>query len=192
MVKKVGDPSVGSIEGSAFIVVSSDSGLYLKGTLTEYQLNEVEPGHMVEVMSWDTGNSYIASITEIYPYPVDDPYSYGNQNVSKYPFVAYIEDATDLKNNMSVSVRVQENVENSNALYLDKAYIGDENGRKFVYKVDEDFRLKKEYIQTGKVIYGSYMEILSGVNEDDQVAFPYTKNIKDGVKAKEMTNMWGY
>ena len=72
------------------------------------------------------------------------------------------------------------------------AYIGDENGRKFVYKVDEDFRLKKEYIQTGKVIYGSYMEILSGVNEDDQVAFPYTKNIKEGVKAKEMTNMWGY
>lgn len=192
VVKKVGDPSVGSIEGSAFIVVSSDSGLYLKGTLTEYQLNEVEPGQMVEVMSWDTGNSYIASITEIYPYPVDDPYSYGNQNVSKYPFVAYIEDATDLKNNMSVSVRVQENVENSNALYLDMAYIGDENGRKFVYKVDEDFRLKKEYIQTGKVIYGSYMEILSGVNEDDQVAFPYTKNIKDGVKAKEMTNMWGY
>ena len=69
MVKKVGDPSVGSIEGSAFIVVSSDSGLYLKGTLTEYQLNEVEPGQMVEVMSWDTGNSYIASITEIYPHP---------------------------------------------------------------------------------------------------------------------------
>ena len=55
VVKKVGDPSVGSIEGSAFIVVSSDSDLYLKGTLTEYQLNEVEPGQMVEVMSWDTG-----------------------------------------------------------------------------------------------------------------------------------------
>ena len=44
---------------------------------------------------------------------------------------------------MSVSVRVQENVENSNALYLDMAYIGDENGRKFVYKVDEDFPSEK-------------------------------------------------
>lgn len=192
VVKKVGDPSVGSIDGSAFIVVSSDSGLYLKGTLTEYQLNEVELGQMVEVMSWDTGNSYIASITDIYPYPVEDPYSYGNPNLSKYPFVAYIEDANDLKNNMYVSVSIQENVESSNALYLDMAYIGDENGRKFVYKVDEDFRLKKEYIQTGKVIYGSHMEILSGVDDEDQLAFPYTKNIKDGVKARETTNMWGY
>ena len=57
--------SVGSIEGSAFIIVSSDSGLYLKGTLTEYQLNGGTWTNS-EVMSWDTGNSYIASITEIY------------------------------------------------------------------------------------------------------------------------------
>ena len=78
---------------------------------------------------------------------------------------------------MSVSVRVQENVENSNALYLDIAYIGDENGRKFVYKVDEDFRLKRPH-SNRKVIYGSYMEILSGVNEDDQVAFHILKILK--------------
>ena len=85
VVKKLAIQVSVRLKDQHFIVVSSDSGLYLKGTLTEYQLNEVEPGQMVEVMSWDTGNSYIASITEIYPYPVDDPYSYGNQNVSKYP-----------------------------------------------------------------------------------------------------------
>ena len=192
IVKKVGDPSVGSVDGSAFIVVSSDSGFYLKGTLTEYQLGEIEVGQMVDVMSWETGGGYMATITEIYPYPVEDPYSYGNPNVSKYPFVAYIEEAKDLKNNMYVSVTMQTNIENPDGLYLEMAYIGDENGRKFVYKVDENFCLKKEYIETGKVIYGSYLEVLSGLSSDDQIAFPYTKNIKDGVKAKETTEMWGY
>lgn len=192
IVKKVGDSNVGSVDGSAFIVVSSDNGFYLKGTLTEYQLAEIEVGQMVDVMSWETGGSYMATITEIYPYPVEDPYPYGNLNVSKYPFVAYIEEAGDLKNNMYVSVTMQSNIENPDGLYLEMAYIGDENGRKFVYKADENFCLKKEYIETGKVVYGSYLEVLSGLSYDDQVAFPYTKNIKDGVKAKEMTEMWGY
>lgn len=193
VVKKVGDPSVESVEGSALIVVSSESGFYLKGTITEHQLGKVEVGQLVDVMSWDTGNSYTATITEIYPYPVEgEQYSYGNPNVSNYPFVAYIEEAHDLKNNMYVSVTVQETAENPNAMYIDMAYIGDENGRKFVYKADENLRLKKEYVQTGKVLWGSYIEVISGLTEEDQIAFPYTKNIKDGVKAKEQTNMWGY
>ena len=193
IVKKVGDPIVDSVNESPLIVVSSESGLYLKGTITEHQLGKVEVGQLVDVMSWETGGSYTATITDIYPYPVDaDPYSNMNANVSNYPFVAYIEEAGDLKNNMYVSVTVQEAVENSNAIYVDMAYIGEDNGRHFVYKADENFRLKKEYIQTGKIIYGSYMEVVSGLTEDDQIAFPYTKNIKDGVKAKEQTDMWGY
>ena len=193
VVKKVGDPTVESVDGSALIVVSSESGFYLKGTITEHQLGKVEVGQLVDVMSWDTGNSYTATITEIYPYPVKgEQYSYGNPNVSNYPFVAYIEEANDLKNNMYVSVTVQEAVENPNAMYVDMAYIGDENGRKFVYKADENLRLKKEYVQTGKVLWGSYIEVISGLTQEDQIAFPYTKNIKDGVKAKEQTNMWGY
>lgn len=193
VVKKVGDPTVESVDGSALIVVSSESGFYLKGTITEHQLGKVEVGQLVDVMSWDTGNSYTATITEIYPYPVEgEQYSYGNPNVSNYPFVAYIEEANDLKNNMYVSVTVQEAVENPNAMYVDMAYIGDENGRKFVYKADENLRLKKEYVQTGKVLWGSYIEVISGLTQEDQIAFPYTKNIKDGVKAKEQTNMWGY
>ena len=193
VVKKVGDPTVESVDGSALIVVSSESGFYLKGTITEHQLGKVEVGQLVDVMSWDTGNSYTATITEIYPYPVEgEQYSYGNPNVSNYPFVAYIEEANDLKNNMYVSVTVQEAVENPNAMYVDMAYIGDENGRKFVYKADENLRLKKEYVQTGKVLWGSYIEVISGLTQEDQIAFPYTKNIKDGVKAKEQTDMWGY
>lgn len=193
VVKKVGDPTVESVDGSALIVVSSESGFYLKGTITEHQLGKVEVGQLVDVMSWDTGNSYTATITEIYPYPVKgEQYSYGNPNVSNYPFVAYIEEANDLKNNMYVSVTVQEAVENPNAMYVDMAYIGDENGRKFVYKADENLRLKKEYVQTGKVLWGSYIEVISGLTQEDQIAFPYTKNIKDGVKAKEQTDMWGY
>ena len=52
IVKKVGDPIVDAVNESPLIVVSSESGLYLKGTITEHQLGKVEVGQLVDVMSW--------------------------------------------------------------------------------------------------------------------------------------------
>ena len=38
---------------------------------------------------------------------------------------------------------------------------------------------------TGKSLYGSYTEILSGITEEDLIAFPYGKNVKEGAPAEE-------
>lgn len=60
-------------------------------------------------------------------------------------------------------------------------------GRKpyYVMKADENNRLKKQYVKTGRIIYGSQIEIKSGLSESDKICFPYGKNIKEGIKTKD-------
>ena len=65
---------------------------------------------------------------------------------------------------------------NENAVYLQKAYIRTEDKK--------TKRLKKQYITIGKTMNGQYIEIVSGVTEDDNIAFPYGKNLREGVKTK--------
>lgn len=185
VVKKVEDYQSKIDDGTPLLVVTSDEGFYLKGTLNEYQLAKVAVGQIVDIQSYETGMSYEARITEIYPYPVEDNQDWGPK-VSRYPFVATIEGDQQLIPDMNVSVTLKSPQEEGQNLYIDMAYVGEDHGQKFVYKVDQNKRLVKEPVQTGKVIYGSYIEILSGVNEEDHLAFPYTKNIKDGLKAKVM------
>ena len=43
----------------------------------------------------------------------------------------------------------------------------------------------KQYVVTGKTLWGQAVEIVSGLSLDDRIAFPYGKNVKEGVKVKE-------
>jgi len=47
--------------------------------------------------------------------------------------------------------------------------------------------LKKEYVLTGKSLWGSYLEIKGGLTRKDSIAFPYGKGVKEGapVQLKE-------
>ncbi len=55
----------------------------------------------------------------------------------------------------------------------------------YVLKVGKDNRLVKQYVLTGKTVYGSSIEIKAGLSESDRIAFPYGKTAKEGVKAVE-------
>ena len=61
----------------------------------------------------------------------------------------------------------------------------DEDGKSYVLKAGEDGRLVKQYVQTGKILYGSSVEIKSGLSEQDRIAFPYGKTAKEGAKVVE-------
>ena len=49
--------------------------------------------------------------------------------------------------------------------------------------MDENEKLEKREVRIGRIMYGSMVEVLSGLTYDDYVAFPYGKNIKSGAKA---------
>ena len=70
------------------------------------------------------------------------------------------------------------------ALYLEAMYVRTEGTRAYVYKRGEDGLLKKTYVSTGEQLWG-YIRILSGLSEEDYIAFPYGKNVKDGAKTVE-------
>ena len=188
VVTTIGDVENPPTDGSAFMEISGAEGLYIKGAVSELLLDQIEVGQEISANSWSDGQTYPAKITEISEYPSDNSggyYGEGNPNVSYYSFTAYMEESTGLSNGdyVDLSIMPVDSKESANSLYIEKAYVRTENGKSYVLKAGEDDRLVKQYVQTGKTIYGSAVEIKAGLKDDDRIAFPYGKTAKEGVKA---------
>ena len=68
-----------SVSDEDFIVVTGASGMYVQGTISETKLDTVKVGDQVSGMSYDTGMSFTATITEISQYPTSgDNVYYGD------------------------------------------------------------------------------------------------------------------
>ncbi len=178
-------------DGSAAIVVKAADGMYVKTSISEMELDNVKVGGTIKCVSSDTGDEYTAEVKEISDFPTADSSNGGdtsNPNSSYYPIVAFIKDADGLSPGGSVEVTYSSKsmgTANENAVYLQKAYIRTEDKKSYVYLRDKKTkRLKKQYITVGKTMNGQYIEIVSGVTEDDNIAFPYGKNLREGVKTK--------
>lgn len=178
-------------DGSAAIVVKAADGMYVKTSISEMELDNVKVGGTIKCVSSDTGDEYTAEVKEISDFPTADSSNGGdasNPNSSYYPIVAFIKDADGLSPGGSVEVSYSSKsmgTANKNAVYLQKAYIRTEDKKSYVYLRDKKTkRLKKQYITVGKTMNGQYIEIVSGVTEDDNIAFPYGKNLREGVKTK--------
>ena len=184
--------SINGAEEDAYMVVDSENGLYVKTTVSELELDNVSVDQTINCSSWDTGAMFTATITEIDAFPSSEDNSdgyyggSGNVNSSSYPVLAVIDDATadSLSEYESVNVTYPtEDMASGDAIYLEKAYIRSENGQSYVYIADENQKLKKQYIRTGGTVWG-YIEIKQGLTTDDQIAFPYGKNVKEGAAVK--------
>lgn len=188
VVRTVGDPENPPADGSAFIEISGAKGMYVKCYINELMLDQIKVGQEISANNWNTGQDYPAVITEISEYPMDGRmYGEGNPNASYYPFLAYIEEAEGLTSGdyLDVSITPVSTQQEQNSLYIEKAYVREEDGKSYVLKAGEDNRLVKQYVQTGKVVYGSSIEVKSGLSETDRIAFPYGKSAKEGAKAIE-------
>ena len=123
---------------------------------------------------YETGNSYSGTITQIGTVPADSNGYYGdnNPNSSYYPYTAYIEDTTGLKKgqylDLTIDTATDENT--TGGLYISQEYVKDENGQSYVYK-EENGKLVKQKVKTGKSLWGSYIEIKSGITDSDYIAF---------------------
>lgn len=188
VVKSVGDIDNPYNDGSPFLTVSGSEGLYVRGFVSELMLDQVEVGTTVVANSWESGQSFEATITEISTYPAESSDVWGgegNPNVTYYPYTAYIENTEGLKNGEYVELKMQSKGDTSGGIYLEKAYVREEDGRSYVLKADEKDRLVKQYVKTGKILWGQAVEIVSGLTMEDRIAFPYGKSAKEGAKVEE-------
>lgn len=181
-------------DGSPAIIVRSDDGMYVDVNISEMALDTVKVGGTITCMSWENGEEYEAVVKEVSEYPTSNTSNYdmmGNPNNSYYPVVAYIEDAEGLNTGDNVSVTYDSQsmgTEDEDMICIQKAYVRSENKKSYVYKEGKDGRLKKQYVKTGSTIYGQYVEVLAGLSLDDNLAFPYGKNVKEGAKVKLSEN----
>lgn len=185
-------------DGSPAIVVRGEDGMYVEVDVSELSLDTVKVGGTIYCTSLETYEQYEAEIIEISPYPASNSssdYSYdggSNPNSSYYPVVAYIAEADGLVTGESVEVTYNQQsmgTVSEESIYLQKAYVRtDDDGKSYVYKEGKNKRLEKQYVKTGETLYGQYVEILSGLTMDDNIAFPYGKGVKEGAKVELSEN----
>lgn len=188
-VRTLIDLEVALAEGKPFMVVSGDDRFYISGALNEGLLGSVNVGDTINAMSWMNGMTYSAQIVSISEFPMESSnYYYGganNPNSSNYEFTAVIDSDDDtLENGMYVEITMNVQAEDDGqALYLEKPYLREDDAGFYVMKAGRDNRLHKQYVETGKSIYGGgYLEIRSGLTVDDFIAFPYGVDTKEGVR----------
>ncbi len=193
IVKTVGDPEEFQENGAAFLVVAGDDGLYVSGTISELLLGDISVGTVVTANAWESGMTFDATITEISDYPVSgNAMGEGNPNVSYYSYTAYIEDSSALRNGEYVDLSIATGESEAGGLFIEQAYVREENGKSYCMIADENNRLKKQYVVTGRTVYGTAVEIKSGLSEDDRIAFPYGKNAVEGVAVTDAADMMYY
>lgn len=170
-----------------FLVVSGENGFYIEGTLSEALISQISVGDYVEANNWESGMIYEAQIIEISQYPEESDNYYGgsgNPNSSNYRFTAVITETEGLSNGTYLDITIRVPGSEDDSFFLWKAYIRSQDGEKYVYKVGEDGRLQKQVVSTGRTLYGDYIEIKSGLTQEDLIAFPYGKNVKTGAPVK--------
>lgn len=183
IVTTVCDPANPPKDGTPFLQLSGASGLYISGTIGELDLDKVKVGQSVSAVNYMTGDTYEGTISEISNVPSDSVnYGDSNPNSSFYGYTAYIENPQNLKKGDSLQLTIDTSSEGSDSgLYIDKSYVRTEKGQSYIYK-DDNGKLKKQSVKTGKSLWGSYVEIKSGLTNDDYIAFPY--GVREGEKTK--------
>ena len=174
--------------------VSGGGGFYVQGSVSELEKANMQIGQEVTVNDWNTGMTYTGAVQSIGDFPSSDNYwsGVGNPNASYYPFMVFIEEDADLQEGRYVSV-MYSTATNEHGIYLQNPFLRTEQGKSYVYVMGQDGKLEQRFVTTGKALWGSYMEILSGLSEEDLVAFPYGKNVKPGAAAQEgdMSALYG-
>ena len=174
--------------------VSGGGGFYVQGSVSELEKEKMQVGQEVTINDWNTGLTHTGTIRSLgdFPDPASGWNGMGNPNASFYPFTVFVDEEADLQEGRYVSV-IYSTATGEHGIYLQNPFLRTEQGKTYVYVLGADGRLEQRFVKTGKALWGSYMEILEGLSQEDLVAFPYGKNVKPGAKALEgdMSKLYG-
>ena len=192
VVTLVADPhAIGT--GETLITLKGSANASVVVYVDELSLDSLQVGDEVSVMAYETGSFFTARVSKVGTEP-DSDYSY-DPNQSMYPVTCVSEDP-DVELNMGewCSVTPMQAEMESDHLYLPLFFVREDDQGSYVLAADENGRLERRAITTGKIIYGSSVEILRGLTEEDQVAFPYGRSARPGnrTQSADLDALWGY
>lgn len=168
------------------IKVSGGGGFYISGSISELNREKLAIGSEVTVTDYRNGGVYTGTVESVGDFPTSDDnyYGNGNPNVSYYPFTVFVDESADLVGGNYVNIQYSLS-QGSGGIYLQNPFVRKEKGESFVYVQGENGKLEKRIVVTGKSVWGSYTEILSGITMEDKLAFPYGKTVKPGASTEE-------
>ncbi len=173
--------------GSAYVVIQGEEGVCIDINVGELNLDKFTPGTVVSGMSYDTGETFSATVLSVNEEP-QAYYSYmwnENPDSSTYTVTASVDPGVSLTVGSWVSVTMPQSEQTDSGLYIPIHYTRKDGASYYVMKADKKGKLKKQYLNTGKIVWGSYVEVKGGIKLDDMICFPYGKDVKEGVKTKE-------
>lgn len=173
-------------EKKPLMKVSAGGGFYIEVSVSELERENMRIGMEVSVNDWESDQIYTGKVESIGDFPIqgDGWNGIGNPNASYYPFVVFVDGEADLQAGRYASVSYATGTGES-GIYLENPFLRTEDGQSYVYVRGENGKLEKRTVIVGKSLWGSYTEILSGLTEEDYIAFPYGKNIKSGAATVE-------
>ncbi len=193
VVKTVRSPEAALADNEPIVLISGGGGYYVQGVMGELDLEYMKVGDIVQVRSWETGETMEGEIVEISQFPQDgNRYAYywsqGNNNISKYPFKVFLPEDANLREHEYVNISFSRGESAEESVYLENPFLRQENGKSYVFAMGEDGRLEQRFVTTGASLWGSYTEILEGLDpETDYLAFPYGKGVTAGAETEIAT-----
>ncbi len=194
VVTHAGDPVEGTSGMESFLRINSAEGYYIKGTVNEMMLDQVEPGTILTCTT-DMGEEFKAEVISVADYPVSGDGYMGwsdvNPNSSSYSFSANImegyEDVSINQDTYLMSITLPEKEDKDDGIRIPKAFLRTQNGVSFIMKESKGV-LKKQAVKIGSAdSYGSTVTIVQGLTLDDWIAFPYAEDAVEGVKTRKGT-----
>ena len=166
--------------------LSGGGGFYVNGSVSELEKDNLQIGQEVTVNDWNTGMEYTGTVESIGDFPSADGYwnGMGNPNASYYPFRVFIDESANLQAGTYVNV-LYSTATTEQGIYLENPFLRTEQGKTYVYVSGADGKLEKRAVTTGKALWGSYTEVLSGITAEDLIAFPYGKTVVPGADTVE-------
>ncbi|MBR2843014.1 MAG: efflux RND transporter periplasmic adaptor subunit, partial [Lachnospiraceae bacterium] len=110
---------------------------------------------------------------------------------SYYPVSAIVDDASaEMIVGEYCQITMMQEGEASDAIFIPIMFVRSDEKGQYVMVADGN-RLQKRYVRTGKNIYGSELEIRSGLSVDDYIAFPYGNGENDGAPVVHKDDLSG-
>lgn len=181
-------------DDGAFAVIEGKGSKEVAFNVTEMNLDSYTIGTELNVMSYESGSGCTAEVTSVDDIPVSYGGAWGgNPNSSTYRVHAALSDGEDFSINEWVTVSADGSSpggeSTSNSVYLPIHYVRQEGGDYYVLKQGGDGRLVKQYVRAGKIMWGTMLEITGGLDMKDKICFPFGKNVREGAKTNETTEI---
>ena len=153
-------------------------------------------GDTVSVLSWENYETYEGTIVSISEFPDSSNryyhYSEGNNNVSLYPFTVSVSEDAALREGEYVQMTYDPTGEGV-GYFLMNPFVRSEEGKSYVWVAGEK-GLEKRDVTTGGNLWGSYIQIVDGMEGVSEIAFPYGNSLRAGQKteASSIDTLYGY